>query len=104
MHNNNINNNNNNNNKKKFASEVSRTPEEMDAMFNNVTAGLELANRLGYKECVLCKTMSKKDSNCDTCGKLHTEYSKNVVLSTEEMMKGFDRICVWAEKKQRERN
>ena len=95
---------NNNHNKNKFASQTSRTLEEFDVMFNNFSAGLELADRLGYKECALCKTMSKKESNCDTCGKSRTEYAKDVVLSTAEMMKGFDRICAWAEKKQREMN
>ena len=72
-------------------------------MFDRFSEGLELATALGYKECAVCKTMSQKDSPCETCGnKPRTEYAADVVLTNEEMMQGFDRMCEWADKKKKE--
>ena len=98
----NNNNNNNNNNNMKSASKKAQTAEEMDDMLNNLNEALELATTLGYKECAVCKTMSQKDLPCETCGKPRTEYAADVVLSIDEMLKGFDRMCDWADKKKRE--
>ena len=94
--------NNNNNNNIKSASNKAQTAEEMDAMLNNLNEALQLATTLGYKECAVCKTMSQKDSPCETCGKPRTEYAADVVLTNEEMMQGFDRMCDWADKKKKE--
>ena len=101
---NNSSNNNNNKKSKKFASNIARprTLEDMDTMFDRFSEGLKLATALGYKECAVCKTMSQKDSPCETCGKPRTEYAADVVLTNEEMMQGFDRMCDWADKKKKE--
>jgi hypothetical protein len=50
----------------------------------------------------VCKTMSKSDSSCETCAKPRTEYAEDVVLSNEDMFKGFDRMIEWADKKKKE--
>ena len=103
--NNRRNNNNNNNNKSyKFASNIARTSEDMDTMFSMFTYGLQLATTLGYRECAIWKTMSQQDSHCDTCGKPRTEYTADVVLSNNEIMQGFDRMCDWADKKKKQDN
>ena len=85
MNKNSNNNSTNNNKSKKFASNIERTSEEMDTMFDRFSAALELATALGYKECAVCKTMSQKDSPCETCGnKPRTEYAADVVLTVDE--------------------
>jgi len=95
-------NNNNSNKIKKFSSNVGRTPAEMDAMLDTFSEGLALAQSLGYRECMLCKTMSKEDSPCETCGKPRTDYAEDIVLSNKDLMKGFDRMIAWADKKKKE--
>jgi recombinational DNA repair protein RecR len=86
----------------KFASKKAFACNELDAMFDKFSESLDLAIKLGYKECAVCKTMSKSDSSCETCAKPRTEYAEDVVLSNEDMFKGFDRMIEWADKKKKE--
>ena len=106
MNNNNNNNNNNNSNSNKsksFALKEARTLEDMDAMYDRLSEGLDLAAKNGVKECAVCKTIADQDlPSCETCGKPRTDYKADAVLSNEELSKGFDRLCEWADKKKKE--
>ena len=99
---NNTNNNNSNKKNKSFALKKARTVEEMDAMFDRLSEGLDLAAKHEYKECAVCKTIGHKDLHCETCGKPRTDYAVDAVLSNEDLSKGFDRLCEWADKKKKE--
>ena len=92
-------NNNNNNNK---SSKKPQTLEELDDFFDSVSNGLDKAMADGFEECALCKTIGEKNKDCATCGKARTKYAADVVLTSEEILNGVNRIREWANKREKE--
>ena len=98
----NSNSNNDMNNDNKKSSKKPQTLEEMDNFFDTVSNGIDKAMADGFEECALCKTIGEKEKLCLTCGKARTRYAADVVLTSEEIWKGVNRIREWANKREKE--